>query len=97
MKKIVLMGFLMLAFTSAYCQSYVRDGKEFSSAKKERTSSSTGRDTGFIWRDSKGNKYPIYISPKGSCYIIRTSSKTGKQYKSYLPKEVSEEIRRELR
>ena len=96
MKKIIIASFLMLAALSAYGQSYVRNGKEFSSTTKTR-SSFEGKKTGYTWKDSKGNVYDIYISERGSCYIIRTSSKTGKQYKSYLPKEVSAEIAKELK
>ena len=64
------------------------------------TYSSTGRvnnssapiSTGFTWSDSKRNKYPIYISNSGSCYVIKTSKKTGKEYKNYLGPEISQDI-----
>ena len=64
------------------------------------TYSSTGRVAGntaptptpYFWSDSKGNKYPIYISNSGSCYVIKTSKKTGKEYKSYLGPEISQDI-----
>ena len=52
--------------------------------------------TPYTWKDSKGNEYPIYISASGSCYVIKTSKKTGKEYKNYLSKEVSAEICKEL-
>ena len=52
--------------------------------------------TGFTWKDSKGVVYDIYISSKNSCYILKTSKKTGKQYRQYLPKEVSQQIASEL-
>lgn len=40
--------------------------------------------------------YQVYINPKsGACYTIRTSQKTGKEYKSYLPKEQAEKIAKE--
>jgi hypothetical protein len=39
----------------------------------------------------------IFISKKGACYIKRTSYKTGKEYKQYLPKEIQETIRKELK
>lgn len=35
----------------------------------------------------KSEKYPVYKSKKGAFYIWRTS-KSGKRYKYYLPKEV---------
>ena len=52
--------------------------------------------TKFTWEDSKGNKYPIYITKNGACYINRKSSKTGKEYKQYLPKEIKEQIQKEV-
>ena len=51
--------------------------------------------TKFIWEDSKGDEFPVYMNSRGSCFIIRTS-KSGEDYKAYLGKEVSEQINREL-
>lgn len=40
--------------------------------------------------------YQVYVNPKsGACYTIRVSQKTGKEYKSYLPKEQAEKIAKE--
>ena len=85
-----------MGVTICSAQNYVRNGKEFSTTTTRTRTASEGKKTGYTWKDSKGKVYDIYISDKGSCYIIRTSSKTGKQYKSYLPKEVSQEIAKEL-
>lgn len=51
--------------------------------------------TGFTWKDSKGDEYPVYIAHTGSCFIIRTS-KSGDDYRAYLGEEVSEQINKEL-
>ena len=51
--------------------------------------------TGFTWKDSKGDEYPVYIAHTGSCFIIRTS-KSGDEYRAYLGEEVSKQIRKEL-
>ena len=51
--------------------------------------------TGFTWKDSKGDEYPVYISSEGSCFVIK-NSKSGENYRAYLGKEVSEQICREL-
>ena len=53
------------------------------------------QETGFTWRDSKGNEYPVYMARTGSCFVIRTS-KSGENYRSYLGKDVSEQIRKVL-
>ena len=39
--------------------------------------------------------YPIFINPRGDCYIIRTS-KNGIQYMQFLPKELCLQICAEL-
>ena len=51
--------------------------------------------TGFTWKDSKGDEYPVYMAHTGSCFVIKTS-KSGKDYRAYLGEEVSEQIRKEL-
>lgn len=71
-----------------------RSGNTFIASSK--STKSNVKQTQYTWKDSKGNEYPIYISTSGSCYVIKTSKKTGKEYKSYLPKEVSAEICKEL-
>ena len=68
------------------------------------TYSSTGRvacktaptPTPYSWSDSKGNKYIIYMSSNGSCYIIKKSNKTGKDYKMYMKPEISQDICKKL-
>ena len=52
--------------------------------------------TNCTWVDSKGVSYPIFMSLTGSCYIIKTSAKTGKEYKSYLKPDVSQDICKKL-
>ena len=51
--------------------------------------------TGFTWKDSKGDEYPVYIAHTGSCFVIKTS-KSGEEYRAYLGEEVSEQINKEL-
>ena len=51
--------------------------------------------TEFVWKDSKGDEYPVYIAHTGSCFVIKTS-KSGDDYRAYLGEEVSEQIRKEL-
>jgi len=95
MKKIIVLLVCLALGIQGYSQEYKLNGKEFSTVKQEKTKSSETK-TGYTWKDSKGNVYDIYISSRGACYIYRTSQKTGKPYKYYLPKEVSAEIAEEL-
>ena len=73
-------------------KSYKCEGNTYSSTGRVNANSSAPVSTGFQWTDSKGNKYPIYISTSGSCYIIKKSNKTGKDYKMYMKPEVSKDI-----
>lgn len=75
----------------ANAQSYKCEGTTYSSTGRVNNSSAP-ISTGFTWSDSKGNKYPIYISQSGSCYIIKKSNKTGKDYKMYMKPEISQDI-----
>lgn len=93
MKKYILCILLAL-FCIASNAQIKRDGDTF---KIEQTTKESDTKTKFNWEDSKGNKYPIFVSKKGACYVIRVSKNTGKEYKYYLPKEIQEQIRKELK
>lgn len=69
-------------------QNVIQEGNIF---KEKVESKSQETKTEYYWEDRKGEKYPIYISQRGSCYIKKVSKK-GKEYKQYLGKEVSEKI-----
>lgn len=49
--------------------------------------------TEYSYMIANGKKYPIYQLRDGRCFIIRTSAKTGKTYKQYLP-EVTKQLNR---
>lgn len=77
----------------ANAQGYTREGNTFISSTGERTQPVK---TKFTWKDSKGNEYPVYISPKGSCFVIKGKDKNGKDKKTYLGPEISQQICKEL-
>lgn len=92
MKKIILC--ILLALFSINIHAEVkREGNTF---KVEQTSKASDTQTKYTWEDKEGNKYPIFITKKGACYVLRTSKKTGKEYKYYLPKDIQETIKKEL-
>ena len=102
MKKltIIALAILGMAFAAPAQVKYEQNGNTFKSVTSEKAIKK-GADpirTPFTYEDSKGVKYPIYISNggKGSAYIIRTSKKTGKEYKSYLGKEMTADIKKQL-
>ena len=79
----------------ANAQSYSREGNTFISSTGERVTAEPVK-TKFTWKDSKGKEYPIYISSTGSCFVIKVSAKTGKEYRNYLGSEISQQICKEL-
>ena len=93
-----LLAILLLVLAiglAANAQTYTRNGNTFTSAKSIKAKAEPVK-TKFNWKDSKGKEYPVYISAKGSCFVIKTSSKTGKEYKNYLGPEISQQICKEL-
>lgn len=79
----------------ANAQTYTRSGNTFISSTGERVKAEPVK-TKFTWKDSKGNEYPIYISSKGSCFVIKGKDKNGKDKKTYLGPEISQQICKEL-
>ena len=80
---------------AANAQTYTREGNTFISSTGEQVKAEPIK-TKFIWKDNKGKEYPVYISKSGSCFVIKVSSKTGKEYRNYLGPEISEQICKEL-
>ena len=95
-KRLFALLLLVLAIgLAANAQTYTRSGNTFASAKSVKAKAEPVK-TKFTWKDGKGKEYPVYISAKGSCFVIKTSSKTGKEYKNYLGPEISQQICKEL-
>ena len=91
--KYIIALLVALSMSVASYAGVVRHGNTF---LVETTSVNQDTQTQFTWQDKDGNIYPIYISKKGACYVIKVSKKTGKEYKYYLPKNIQETIRKEL-
>lgn len=83
---------LLYLVQPANAQSVTRKGNTF---YQQSSSNKIAKDSavfsGYHYFDAKGIRYPIYISSKGKCFIFRTSAKTGKQYKQYLP-EITKQL-----
>ena len=77
----------------ATAQNYTRNGNEFSVTSKSKAEPIK---TKYTWKDSKGVVYSVYMSANGSCFVIKISKKTGKEYRNYLGPEVSAQICKEL-
>lgn len=93
-RRLITLLLLVLAIgLVANAQSYTRSGNTFISSTGERDKAVK---TKFTWKDSKGNEYPVYISPKGSCFVIKGKDKNGKDKRTYLGPEISQQICKEL-
>lgn len=71
-------------------QNVKREGKVYVEQKKSSEAKSEEK-TGFIYKDTKGESFDIYIGKTGSCYINKVSKK-GNKYRKYLGEEISREI-----
>ncbi len=95
-KRLLALMLLVLAMgLAANAQTYTRSGNTFISSTGERVKAEPVK-TKFTWKDSKENEYPIYISSKGSCFVIKGKDKNGKDKKTYLGPEISQQICKEL-
>ena len=95
MKKIAIVAVALLLGGPCFCQDYIRYGKQFSSVSKEKEKSADVK-TGYTWKESNGEVLDIYITKSNACYVLKTSKKSGKEYRKYLSKELSSEIAKEL-
>lgn len=72
-------------------KSYNREGKTFVQSDAGLMKGDT--PTAYTWRDTKGNEYPIILhhytkgekAGRTTAYVVRTSQKTGKEYRYFLP------------
>ena len=95
-RRLLTLLLLVLAMgLAANAQSYTRSGNTFISSKGERVKTEPVK-TKFTWKDRKGKEYPVYISSKGSCFVIKGKDKDGKDKKTYLGPEISQQICKEL-
>ena len=91
--------------SKAQNQNIKKEGKVFV-ATSTHGASNDDVATDYLWRDSKGNEYPLFLhkynkgekAGKYTVYVIRKSAKTGKEYKYYVPngEQIAETIKREL-
>ena len=95
-RRLLTLLLLVLAMgLAANAQTYTRSGNTFISSTGKQAKAEPVK-TKFTWKDSKGKEYPVYISSNGSCFVIKISAKTGKEYKNYLGPEISQQICKEL-
>lgn len=87
---IVLMLLALGCLIDSAAQNVERQGNTFVQKKSEGQTKSATK-TSYVYKDNKGNSYPVYLSAKGKAFIIKVSKKTGKEYKQYMP-EIGKQI-----
>ena len=91
MRKLFVTAIMLLGLSmGSYAQDVVKQGNTFTQVSKERQSGQETK-TEYIYKDSKGVEYPVYLSSTGKAFIKKVSKKTGKEYRVYLP-EVGKQI-----
>lgn len=110
MKKFIIGIIIILASVvgcnTAKAQSVKREGKTFIVESNRGASASKDIPTTYNWKDTKGNEYPIVLhqytkgenAGKWIAYVMKTSAKTGKEYKYYIPNgiQIASEIMKEM-
>lgn len=89
----------LLAFDDATAADggITRQGNTFVEAPSEKSRKSEVIQTPYTWTTKDGKSYTVMMTKSsGSCFIIKVSKKTGKEYRQYLPKEVCAQICKEM-
>lgn len=92
MKHLIIMIAMLLGSVAIYANDsikVVKTDNTFSYISKKKVKGGPVKTIFFF--ETKGKKYPIYKTSK-SCFILRISAKTGKEYRQYLPKEVFDSL-----
>ena len=84
MKTILISIFLLLCMTCMSQQKVNKDSTGNYTAVSTVKAKSSDKATGKYFTDSKGIKYPVYISVNNKLYYWKVSAKTGNKYKVYI-------------
>jgi hypothetical protein len=84
-----LLSLLVLVFSI----SILAGAQEFVAPTKQKSVEYTDTTTTYTYK-IEDNSFNVYKSKSGAFYIWKTSKKTGKQYKYYLPKEIQKQMGR---
>lgn len=108
MKKFIIGVICIILATLVGCQNAKaqtinREGKTFVS-ETNKSNKANDIETSYYWKSPKGETYKIYLhkytkgdkKDKWGSYVLRVSQKTGKEYKYFLPEDITAEIIREL-
>ena len=94
MKKLLfILAIMSVAFTNEiYAQSYTYADNTYTQVASKGRTATPPTKTPFTYKDSKGKSYTIYLNSNGRAFVLKTSQKTGKEYRYYLKDDVSMDI-----
>lgn len=87
----MLLCLALICCLGAASQNVERQGNTFTQVSKKSASKDEGTPTKYQYVDSKGKVYTVMLSSTGKAFIWKTSQKSGKAYKQYLP-EIGKQI-----
>ena len=91
---IILITLAFMFSLTTMAQSVKRVGNTFvEQVDSSKKAVKEPKKTEYTYTDKKGNVYPIYLSSTGKAFIVKTSKKTGKEYRQYLP-EVTKQLQK---
>ena len=91
MKKIIIAAIMLFSLSmNIQAQSVQKQGNNFTQVSNKKPSGKETK-TQYTYTDSKGVKYPVYLSSAGKAFIKKVSKKTSKEYRQYLP-EIGKQI-----
>lgn len=95
---VVILSLLLFLYTCSTgdAQTVTRNGDTFSSQTSTKNEAGQSIETKYSYQDTDGKTYTIWLSKNGHAYILKTSKKTGNEYKKYLGEEISRTICTEL-
>lgn len=92
----ILFIMLLIACVGNAENTVTRNGNTFTASSSSSSSRSTSKKTSYLYVDTDGKQYEIYITSNGRCYINKVSGKTGNTYKKYIPEDVARTICKEM-
>ena len=91
MKKSILLSILMLSLCiPSFAQQFKQEGKVFVQTSSATATNDTIK-TDYVFVAKDGEKLAIILSKSGKAYVWKTSKRTGRKYKMYIP-EVGKKI-----
>lgn len=82
---IVAITLMFILALSAHGQKVIQRGNTFVEQVDSIKTVKKATKTEYVYIDKNGVSYIVYLSSNGKAFIIKTSKRTGKQYRQYLP------------